>query len=71
MNGLLVEPKDVDGLANALRELLTDKTLYDIVSQNGSQMVKQEFSISQMAKRMDSLYQEVLLEKSHPNLNRP
>jgi len=63
VNGLLVEPKDVNGLAAAIRELLTDTELYEKVSHNGAQMVRQEFSISQMAKRMDSLYQEILGER--------
>lgn len=62
VNGLLVEPRNVDELANAMHELLSDQQLYMKVSVNGTEMVKQEFSISQMAKRVDSLYQQTLLE---------
>ncbi|OGW86281.1 MAG: hypothetical protein A3C35_03685 [Omnitrophica bacterium RIFCSPHIGHO2_02_FULL_46_11] len=64
INGLLVEPKDVNGLANAMRELLVDKELYEKVSRNGSEMVEREFSISQMASRVDDLYQRVLSDHS-------
>ena len=60
VNGLLVEPKNVDDLAGAIHELLEDKKLYDRVALNGAEMVKREFSISQMAVRVDKLYQQVL-----------
>ena len=60
VNGLLVEPKNVSDLANAMRELLMDQELYRKVAANGAEMVKQEFSIPQMAKRVDSLYRQIL-----------
>ena len=60
VNGLLVEPKDVDDLADAIEELLVDKALYDRVSKNGAEMVRREFSIAYMAERVDTLYQQVL-----------
>ena len=60
INGLLVEPKDVDGLANAIRELLNNRELYERVARNGAEMVRQEFSILQMAERVDHLYQQIL-----------
>ena len=56
VNGLLVEPKNVDELSEAMRLLLSDPDLYKKVSINGSEMVKKEFSISQMAERMNRLY---------------
>jgi len=60
VNGLLVEPKNVDELAGAMHELLEDRKLYERVSRNGAEMVKREFSIPQMAARVDKLYQQVL-----------
>lgn len=60
VDGLLVEPKNVEALAGAIQELLTDKELYDKVSHNGCEMVHREFSISQMASRVDSLYRRIL-----------
>jgi glycosyltransferase involved in cell wall biosynthesis len=60
VNGLLVNPKDVDGLANAIAKLLTDQKLYDTVAKNGREMVEREFSITQMAGRMDQLYAQIL-----------
>ena len=60
VNGLMVEPKDIDGLADAIQELLKDEELYKKVASNGSEMVKREFSISQMAERVDDLYEQIL-----------
>jgi len=57
VNGLLVEPKNVDELAEAMHQLLSDHDLYKKVSVNGAEMVRKEFSIFQMAERMDKLYQ--------------
>ena len=57
MNGLLVEPRDVDGLAMAIQELLSDEHLRENVAKNGSRMVKKEFSIPQMASRVGQIYE--------------
>jgi glycosyltransferase involved in cell wall biosynthesis len=64
VNGLLVEPKNVDDLAGAILELLNDRELYDRVALNGAEMVKREFSIPQMASRVDKLYRQILNGKS-------
>ncbi|MBI4358881.1 MAG: glycosyltransferase family 4 protein [Candidatus Omnitrophica bacterium] len=69
-NGLLVEPKDVDDLANAIRELLSDQDLYSKVSRNGSEMVRQEFSITQMANRVDRLYRQILSQPGNADKSR-
>ncbi len=60
VNGLLVEPRDVDGLAMAIQELLSDERLRESVAQNGSKMVKKEFSIPQMASRVGQIYEAVV-----------
>lgn len=60
VDGLLVEPRNVNQLASAMRELLSDPQLYSKVSVNGAEMVRKEFSISQMAKHVDRLYQTIL-----------
>jgi glycosyltransferase involved in cell wall biosynthesis len=60
--GLLVEPKDVGGLVNAITELLNDATLFERVAHNSCEMVKREFSIPQMASRVDQVYSDVLAQ---------
>lgn len=62
-NGLLVEPKNINELADAMRELLSNQELYKKVSVNGAKMVQQEFSIVHMAKRVDQLYQTMVQRK--------
>ncbi len=60
VNGLLVEPKNVEELAEAMEELLSNKNLYNDIAFNGSEMVRKEFSISQMGSKVDQLYSEIL-----------
>lgn len=60
INGLLVEPKSVEGLENAIRELLSDQELYEMVSLRGSETVRREFSIPKMAEGIHELYSRIL-----------
>jgi len=60
VNGLLVEPKSVEELAGAIDQLLSDPGLYEKISKNGAEMVKKEFSINLMAKRVDTLYRSMI-----------
>ena len=62
--GLLVEPKNIDELCGAMRSLIEDKKLYERIAKNGCEMVKREFSIPQMASRVDQIYQSVLNHRS-------
>ena len=68
VDGLLVEPRNVDELANAMRQLLSDHQLYSKVSVNGAEMVRKEFAISQMAKHIDRLYQTMIDDSSRKSL---
>lgn len=69
VNGLLVEPKSVDELSEAMHLLLSDPDLYKKVSVNGAEMVKKEFSISQMAERMNRLYNLTIKPTSNPEIS--
>lgn len=60
VNGLLVEPKNVEDLEHAICELLSNQALYETVSLKGSETVRREFSISKMAEGVDALYENVL-----------
>ena len=64
VNGLLVEPKDVDGLAAAMGELLSDEELHNRVAMNGCQMVKETFSIVQMSSSIHRIYTQVLSQET-------
>lgn len=63
-NGLLIEPKSVNQLADGINLLIKDKKLSQRIGEEGYQTVKKEFSISRMAAQMRVLYQEVLSGKS-------
>lgn len=67
INGLLVKPKDVSELANAIAELIEDSELRLKIGLSAYQTVKNEFSIVRMATEFDELYQEVI--QSNSNLN--
>ncbi|MGB5105500.1 MAG: glycosyltransferase [Candidatus Zixiibacteriota bacterium] len=43
-DGMLVEPRSVDSLADALRKLLTDKSLLNSIAASGRQSVQKNFS---------------------------
>lgn len=59
-NGLLVEAKQPEALADAITQLLRDPVLCDRVSQNARKMVEAKFSISRMAEEIAQVYRDVL-----------
>jgi glycosyltransferase involved in cell wall biosynthesis len=55
--GLLVQPKDVDGLANSLLRLLRDPDLRGRLATNGAAVVENLFSAENMARKYKVLYE--------------
>ncbi len=60
VSGLLVEPTDVDGLADSVSAVLTDSALAMKLGNNAREVVEGSFSVSFMADNMARLYREVL-----------
>ena len=58
--GLVVEPGDVGGLAEALARLITDPGLVARLGDGGRRRVHQEFTAERMASRAVAVYAEVL-----------
>jgi glycosyltransferase involved in cell wall biosynthesis len=58
--GLLVPPRDVDALADALRRLLDDPGLRNRLGEAGRRRVRERFSADAMTRRVLELYDEVL-----------
>lgn len=56
--GLLVEPEDVDGFAEAVLRVLRDCDLARKLSQKGKEFVEKNFSAIDMAEQTRQLYQE-------------
>ncbi len=55
-NGLLVEPRDVDGLADALRVALEDAQLRADLGRSAQETVAQRFDVSTVARKLSDLY---------------
>jgi glycosyltransferase involved in cell wall biosynthesis len=57
--GLLVPPDDPPALARAIRRLLDDRDLRERLAANGRELVLRRFTAAHMARRFESLYDEV------------
>lgn len=62
--GLLVEPRDSDGLAAALERLLTDSVVRERLGQVGSLIVARRYGAAHMAEQYLALYKEEVYIKS-------
>lgn len=62
--GLIVEPKQVEPLANAIETLLTDQALVQDITSRARAMVEKHFSIERMAGEIVSVYRELYSRKS-------
>ena len=59
-SGLLFKAGDAEGLAAAVKRILGDKVIRDIVSRNGREKALKDFDIDRMATKMERLYKEVV-----------
>jgi lipopolysaccharide heptosyltransferase II len=60
VNGLLVEPQDHQGLAEAILKVLGDPALASILSRNARQKVEEKFTLQKMAEDTLKVYAEAL-----------
>ena len=63
VTGLIVEPGDIGALTNAMQKMLDDVSLRERIGQQGQHRMLAEFTDAIMAKRVHTLYQEVLFNK--------
>jgi glycosyltransferase involved in cell wall biosynthesis len=56
--GLLVEPHDTDGLAQAISRLLVDHPYADMLARQGHDMVHDRFCIELMVEAVEAIYEE-------------
>jgi lipopolysaccharide heptosyltransferase II len=59
-DGLLVHPKDPDGLAEAMLKILRDPALASVLAQNARRKVEEKFSLEKMAQDTIKVYGEAL-----------
>jgi glycosyltransferase involved in cell wall biosynthesis len=63
VNGLLITPGDVKGLADALKKLLNDKGLANIMGRDGRKGISDKFSADAMIRSISNIYIECLKRK--------
>jgi glycosyltransferase involved in cell wall biosynthesis len=63
INGFLITPGDVKGLAEALKKLLNDKGLANIMGRNGRKGITDRFSADAMVRSIKKIYIECLAGK--------
>jgi len=61
-NGLLVKPKDVGGLRDAIRLLASDGSLRERLGRNARRTVFERFTWSKVAPQIEAIYETVLEE---------
>ncbi|MEA3560217.1 MAG: glycosyltransferase family 4 protein, partial [Candidatus Omnitrophota bacterium] len=59
-NGLLISPKDIPSLINALLRLLDDKKLAVKMGKEGRQLAAKKFSLDKVVKGITNVYKEVV-----------
>ena len=62
-NGRLVKPKDVDGLAKAITDLLEDASYADSLGRRGRDFIHSNFSIEKMTEGTERVYKIVISPK--------
>lgn len=60
VNGILVEPRDVEGLADAIRRVLNDANFRERISKAGQETAYERFALGRMVGELEAVYQEVL-----------
>lgn len=58
LNGYLVDPEETDKLAETIIRLLSDGALRDEIGNNGSEHVKNVYSLSEFGRSLDKVYLE-------------
>jgi len=63
VNGLLIEPRDVDGLRNAMKKLIDDPALRRELGTRARRTIETRFSWDQSAKEIVRIYNELIFGK--------
>lgn len=59
-SGIIIPPKDVDALYEAIIKILTDKNLQETMGENGRNLVQQKYEWKEIAQRIYDLYEELI-----------
>ncbi len=62
VNGILVEPRNVEDLAGAIRLLVKDKALREGIGESGRRTAESRFSLDRVIDELESVYEEIVKE---------
>ena len=62
-DGLLVEPRDITGIANAIESLLTNNALSQQMGEKGAAKIRSDYSIEKMIESYEEIYFRLLRKK--------
>ena len=60
LNGVLVQPRDPEKLAEKILEILQDPILRSKMSRNAAQAVQERFNLQEMVRRVEQVYSDML-----------
>jgi sugar transferase (PEP-CTERM/EpsH1 system associated) len=63
--GILVPAADVEALARAIERLLSDCALRQRMGQAGRKRIEEHFTVAQMVRKTENLYEQLLVEKGY------
>lgn len=69
VTGILVPPRDSNGLAQAIIKLLKDKTLREDMAERAKDWINERFSVEVMVKKVSDLYEQLIEEKQKKHVN--
>lgn len=61
--GILLEPGNIDEIADAIRKLMGQKDLRREIGESGYELVRKEFSMEGCVKRLEEIYEDILKQK--------
>jgi len=62
-SGLLVPAHDPHALAEAITEILNNKTKANLLGQNARKIAEEKFSVKKMVEQLEGVYEKLLDEK--------
>ena len=63
VDGLLVNPKDINQIANKIQLLLNDKYYRDQIAEKGYNKIKEKFVVSKIVSQLEDFYKDIALLK--------
>ena len=70
IDGFLCDSNDIDMFASYIVELINNRNLYDYISKNQIQRVREEFGFERVAKEHEILYDKLLISRDKQYLQK-